>query len=425
MRLGPVRSLTTAIVLAAPVAAWASSFPHEAQLLAPDGAAADSLGVSVSVFGDTAVVGAPMDDTAGGADAGSAYVFVHSGTTWTLEQQLLASDGAAGDNFGLSVSVSGDTVVVGAPMDDTAGGADSGSAYVFVRSGTTWTQQEHFLPADLEAGQSFGISVSVAGDTAVVGGHLDNIGSGFGVGSAYAFVRSGTVWSQQQKLVASDGATDDQFGISVSLSGDTVAIGAFFEDVPFLNEGSVYVFVRTGTTWTLQKKVTADDSEVNDLFGVSVSLSGDTLAVGSVFADTPAGLDSGAAYVFVRNGTIWTQQQKLLGSDIAAGDLFGVSVAVTGDDTVVVGAQDHDTGAGQDAGKAYVFGRRGTVWTEHRTLLPPVGAALDTFGASVSVAGDTVVVGVPFADTPGGADAGSAHVFRGTVPVELETFSVE
>ena len=423
--LSHVRGLTAAMVLAAPVAAWASSFPHEAQLLAPDGAAADSLGISVSVFGDTAVVGAWMDDTAGGADAGSAYVFVRSGTTWTFQQQLLASDGAAGDNFGLSVSVSADTVVVGAPMDDTAGGADSGSAYVFVRSGTTWTQQQQLLPGDLEAGQSFGFSASVDGDTAVVGGHLDNVGGGFGVGSAYAFVRSGTVWSLQQKLVANDGTTDDQFGISVSLSGDSVAIGAFFEDAPFLNEGSTYVFLRTGTTWTLQKKLIADDSEVNDLFGLSVSLSGDTLAVGAVFADTAAGVDSGAAYVFVRSGGLWTQQQKLLGSDTAAGDLFGVSVAVTGDNTVVVGAQDHDTAAGQNVGSAYVFGRFGTVWNEHRKLLAPVGAALDNFGASVTVAGDTVLVGVPFADSPGAADAGSAHVFIGVVPVELQAFTIE
>lgn len=425
MSLGWVRGLTVAMVLAAPMAAWASSFLHEAQLLAADGAAADSFGGSVSALGDTAVVGAPADDTAGGTDAGSAYVFVRSGTTWTFQQQLLAADGAAGDNFGLSVSVSGDTVVVGAPMDDTAAGADSGSAYVFVRSGTTWTQQQQLLPADLEAGQSFGMSATVSGDTAVVGGHLDNVGPGFGVGSAYAFVRSGTVWSQQQKLTAPDGTTDDQFGITVSLSGETVIVGAFFDDAPQLNQGSAYVFVRSGTTWSQQQKLTASDGAFNDLFGLSVTLSGDNAAVGAVFADTPGGVDSGAAYVFVRSGTLWTQQQKLIASDADGSDLFGVALSATGDDTVVVGASDDDTAAGSNAGSAYVFGRVGTVWNEHRRLFAPDAAALDQFGVAVSVAGDTVLIGAPFDDTAGGADAGSAHVFRGLVPVELEKFTVE
>jgi hypothetical protein len=122
---------------------------------------------------------------------------------------------------------------------------------------------------------------------------------------------------------------------------------------------------------------------------------------------------------------VWTQQQKLVASDADADDLFGVSVGVKGDDTVVVGAQDHETGAGQNVGSAYVFGRVGTVWSEHRQLLAPDGGAFDNFGAAVSVAGDTVVIGAPFDDTPGGADAGSAHVFRGLVPVELQAFSVE
>jgi hypothetical protein len=212
----------------------------------------------------------------------------------------------------------------------------------------------------------------------------------------------------------------------VSLSGDTVVVGAFFDDVspPTINEGSAYVFVRSGTTWTQQQKLVASDAAFNDLFGLSVSLSGDTAAVGAVFADTPGGVDSGAAYVFVRSGTVWTQQQKLVGSDTSADDLFGVSVSASGD-AVVVGASDDDTAAGLNVGSAYVFGRSGTVWTEHRRLLAPDAAALDNFGAAVSVAGDTGVVGAPLDDVAGNTDAGSVHVFRGTVPVELQSFSVE
>jgi hypothetical protein len=418
----PRSCLSAAFVLSlVPLPSAASSFIHEAQLLAGDAAPGDSFGASVAVSGDTAVVGAPLDDTAAGAEAGSVYVFLRTGTTWALQQQLFASDGGAGDNFGFSVSVAGDTLVVGAWMDDTAAGADAGSAYVFVRSGSTWTEQQKLLPSDGEVGQSFGASVSLSGETAVVGSPMDNTAGGFAAGSAYAFLRSGTVWTEQQKLLAPDGALGDQFGFSASLSGESVIVGAFFDD---MLRGSAYVFVRSGTTWSMQQKLLAADGVLNDFFGVSVSLSGDTAVAGAVFADTPAGTDSGAAYVFVRSGTVWTQQQKLIGSDTGGSDLFGVAVSVAGDE-VVVGAQDHDTAGGENAGSAYVFGRFGTVWTEHRTLLAPDGGTLDNFGASVSVSGDTVLVGAPFDDTTAGAAAGSAHVFRGVVPVELETFTIE
>ena len=413
-----------ALVLMVPLSAAASSFIHEAQLLAADGAQNDNFGSSVSVSGDTAVVGALADDTGPGADAGSAYVFVRSGTTWTFQQKLQAGDGLAGDNFGLSVSVAGDTVLVGAPLHDGAVGADSGAVYVFVRSGTMWTQQQKLVPADEEPGQNFGMSVSLSGETALVGSHLDNTPAGFGAGSAYAFVRSGTVWTQQQQLVAPDAAVGDQFGISVSLSGDTALVGAYFDSAPALSQGSAYVFVRSGTTWSFQQRLTAADGMFTDLFGVSVSLSGDTGIVGAVFADTPAGTDSGAAYVFVRSGSTWSQQQKLLGSDSAAGDLFGVAVSLAGDEAIV-GASDHDTGAGANAGSAYVFGRFGTVWTEHRTLTAPDAALGDNLGAAVSVSADTVLVAAGADDTPAGPNAGSAHVFRGVVPVELQSFDVE
>lgn len=417
----PCLSAAFALSLVASAAA-ASSFIHEAQLFAGDGAAGDGLGAAVAVFGDTAVVGAPFDDTAGGADAGSAYVFVRSGTAWTFQQQLLAADGAAGDDFGRSVSIVGDTIVVGAPLDDVAANPDQGSAYVFVRSGTTWTQQQQLLPSDGEVGQSFGTSVSLSGETAVVGSHMDNTAAGFAAGSAYVFLRAGTVWAQQQQLLAPDGALGDSFGISVSISGDTALVGAHFDD---MLRGSAYVFVRSGATWSLQQKLTASDALINDFFGVSVALSGDTAVVGAVFADLPGQPDAGAAYVSVRSGTVWVEQQKLIAPGFAASDLFGVSVSITGDDTIVVGASDDDTAAGQNAGSAYVFGQVGGMWTVHRTLAAPDGAALDNFGASVAVAGDTVLAGAPFDDTPGGADAGSAHVFRGVVPVGLTGFSVD
>jgi uncharacterized repeat protein (TIGR01451 family) len=382
---------------------------EQQKLVALDPAGGDNFASSVTISGNTVMAGANLDDTPGGFEAGSAYAFVRSGVTWTQQQKLMSLDVMDGDTLGASVSVSGDTVVVGAPVDDTAGGFDAGSAYVFVRTATTWTEQQKLVAADGTESDLFGTSVAVSGDTLVVGAQFDGNPGGVPVGSAYVFVRSGTTWSQQQELRASDGAFGDAFGSAVSVSGDTIVVGASGDDIAAeADVGSAYVFVRSGTTWTEQQKLLAADGVVNNQLGSSVSFAGDTAVVGApspvIFGDT------GKAYVFVRTGTVWTQQQKLLASDGALNDRFGNSVTLWGD-TVVIGAPLDDTAAGVDAGSAYVIVRAGTTWTEQQKLLPPDGAAGDRFGVSVSALGDTVVVGAELDDTQGGSDAGSAYVF--------------
>src|SRR5439155_1682035 len=195
-----------------------TAWTQQQKVTASDGAAADQFGTSVSLSADTAVVGSPADDLPGAGDAGSGYVFVRTGTTWTQQAKLVASDAATGDLLGQSVAISGDTVVAGAPGDDVPAAVDAGSADVFVRAGTTWTLQPEILPA---AGAPFGSATALSGDTVVLGAPDD----GAGAGSAYVFVRSGTLWSQQQKLLASDGTAGDHLGLSVSLSADTVVVG--------------------------------------------------------------------------------------------------------------------------------------------------------------------------------------------------------
>ena len=213
------------------------------KLTASDGAATDSFGNSVALSGDTALVGALGGDVGAFADQGSAYVFVRSGATWTQQQKLVASDGAYSDQFGVSVALSGDTALVGAPSDQVGVNADQGSAYVFVRSGTIWAEQQKLTASDGAADDLFGIAVTLSGDTALVGAHSDDVGANANQGSAYVFVRSGATWTQQQKLVASDGAYVDQFGVSVALSGDTALVGAHSDDVGAnANQGSAYVF---------------------------------------------------------------------------------------------------------------------------------------------------------------------------------------
>ena len=473
---------------------------QQAYLKASNTGTDDRFGQFVAVSGDTVVVGASHEDSnATGAngdqadnsagDAGAAYVFVRSGTTWTQQAYLKASNTELRDYFGTSLAISGDTVVVGAPFessnatgvngdqaDNSATG--SGAAYVFVRTGTTWTQQAYLKASNTELRDYFGTSLAISGDTVVVGASSED-SSATGVngdqadnsasfaGAAYVFVRSGTIWTQQAYLKASNTDAGDYFGTSVAISGDTVVVGASREDSnatgvngannnSAIDSGAAYVFVRSGTVWTQQAYLKASNTGVRDGFGQSVAVSGDTVVVGAYGeASNATGVNgngannsatgSGAAYVFIRTGTTWTQQAYLKASNTEVGDdSFGISVAVSGD-TVVVGAQQEDsnaTGVNGDqadnsasfAGAAYVFFRSGTTWTQQAYLKASnTGGGDDEFvfgdifGGSVAVSGDTVVVGAFWEDSSATgvngnqADnsafgAGAAYVFTGVGP---------
>jgi hypothetical protein len=384
---------------------------QQAHNFASDGATNENFGYAVAISGDTAIVGAYGDATVAGTNSGSAYIFTRSGTVWTEQQKLTASDGAAFDSFGWSVAISGDTVIVGAYRDTTAAGTFAGSAYIFTRSGTIWTQQQKLTASDGVAFDQLGYSVAISGDTVIVGAYADDTAAGTDAGSAYVFTRSGTIWTEQQKLTASDGAASDSFGYSVAISGDTVIIGAFRDDTAAgTDAGSAYIFTRSGTAWTQQQKLTASDGATDDSFGVSVAISGDTAIVGAPLDDTAAGSNAGSAYVFTRSGGVWTEQQKLTASDGAANDSFGFAVAITGD-TAIVGANADDTAAGANAGSAYVFTRSAGVWTQQQKLIASDGAANDRFGWSVAISGGTIIAGAYFDSTAAGSGAGSTYIF--------------
>ncbi len=382
------------------------------KLTATGGAANDQFGWSVALSGNTAIVGAYSDDVGANADQGSAYVFVRSGTVWTQQAQLNGSGGAANDQFGLSVAISGNTAIVGAYQDNVGANGDQGSAYVFVRSGIVWTQQQQLTASDGAVGDLFGYSVVISGDTAIVGANSDGVGANIDQGSAYIFTRSGIVWTQQAQLTASDGAVGDLFGTSVAISGETAIIGAYTDDVGANgDQGSAYVFVRSGIVWTQQQQLNATGGAANDLFGLSVAISGDTAIVGAPFDDVGANTDQGSAYVFVRSGIVWTQQQQLNASDGAVNDQFGYNVAINGD-TAIVGAPFDDVGATGNQGSAYVFVRSGIVWTQQAQLNASDGGANDFFGRSVAISGDTTIVGA-YGDNVGATgNQGSAYVFR-------------
>ncbi len=388
-----------------PRASTAGNWSETQKLVPPDGVAGAGFGCTASIEGDTALIGAIGDDD-NGDNSGSVYVYIRTGTTWTQQTKLLPSDGAPEEQFGEDVDIEGDVALIGAWFDDD-NGVHSGSAYVFVRTGTTWTQQAKLLPSDGVTDAQFGINVALSGDTALIGANRDD-DNGIRSGAAYVFTRTGTTWTQQAKLIASDGAPEERFGIDVALDGDTALIGSESDDNGNYS-GSVYVFTRTGTTWTQQQKICPSDGAEADWFGFAISLDGDT-ALFAASLDDDNGTDSGSAYVYTRSGTTWTQQQKLLALDGAAGDHFSEQAVSLDGDTALIGAYMDDDG-GSQSGSAYIFTRSGTTWTQQQKILASDGAAGDHFSYwAVSLDGDTAFIGA-WSDDDMGINSGSAYVF--------------
>jgi hypothetical protein len=362
-----------------------TAFLPQTKLTTPAGASGFG---AVALSGTTAVVGARGTLGPAGSFQGSAHVFVQNGATWSLQDNLTASDGAAGDTFGDGVAINGDTVVVGAPTKDVNGISHSGAAYVFVRTGSIWVEQQRLLPPTSSVQAQFGFNVAVEGNTAVVGAPFDGgPGPDFGRGAVYVYVRSGSQWSLQQRLLAPDGTGGDGFGVSVSLNGNTLVAGASVDTVGGrTQQGSAYVFVRSGTTWSFQQQLFAGDGQASDFFGTRVAISGDQALIGAPEHD-PAGLsNAGAAYLFLRVGTAWALERKLTANDGRASDRFGQAVALRGI-TAVIGATIRDDGV------AYVFRRESTGFTQRETLTP--SDPTSRFGSSVALDGSIILVGAP------------------------------
>jgi hypothetical protein len=395
----------------------------------------DRFGWTASICGPTLAIGAPHEDSSAIGingnqgdnsllDSGAVYVFARDGTGWAQQAYVKASNPGTEDYFGWSVAVCGDTLVVGAGYEDSGAtgvngnqgdnSADrAGAAYVFVREGSTWSQQAYLKPANTLADHRFGWSLAISGDTLVVGATGDR-SNATGVngddansdapysGAAYVFVREGSAWSQQAYLKASNTEQYDLFGCQVAISGDTIVVGAQEEDGaasgvngdqhtdPAYEAGAAYVFVREGSTWSQQAYLKASNTDPGDSFGAAVAISGDTVAVGAGGERSNAtgvngnqsdnSLDyAGAVYLFVRDGTTWSQQAYLKASNTQAEDMFA-RVAIAGD-TLVVSADAEDSAATgidgdendntqTEAGAAYVFTRLGTLWTQLAYLKP-------------------------------------------------------
>ncbi len=365
-KLTILAGLVLALALALPGGANAVSFSEVKKLIASDAQGADWFGHSVALSGNNAIVGAHQED-AGGAEAGAAYVFERDQggpTDWGEVKKLTASDAQAGDWFAYSVAISGDTAIVGA-LEWDMGGVHADAAYIFERNRggpATWGEVKKLTASDAQAGDWFGWSVAISGETAIVGA-LEEDAGGARAGAAYVFERDlggpGN-WGEVRKLTASDAQDYDWFGSSVAIHEDTAVVGSDHEGAAGPTAGAAYVFERDQGgpgNWGEVKKLLASDAQAGDRFGRSVTVSEDTAVVGAPWEDS-AGDFAGAAYVFERNrggrGN-WGEVTKLIASDAQETDYFGYSVAVSGD-TAIVGALFEDAG-GPAAGATYVFER--------------------------------------------------------------------
>jgi hypothetical protein len=492
----------------------------EAYLKAPNAEAGDGFG-GVSIDRDTILVGATGDDSlqttitngtlvqvtdqASGNNSGAAYVFRRTGSTWVNEAYLKAPNAELGDNFGRSVGISGNTIVVGADQEDSNqttitngntastdnSATNSGAAYVFRRTGNTWVNEAYLKAPNAELSDSFGRSVAISGDTILVGALAEDsnqttITNGLALigvngllnsGAAYVFRRTGTTWVNEAYLKAPNSGINDNFGFPVAIDGDTILVTARLEDsnqTTITNgttassdnsandSGAVYVFRRTGNTWTNEAYLKAPNADASDQFGQSISISGNTIVAGAASEDSlqttitngtlfqasdqVSNSNSGAAYVFKRKGTTWVNEAYLKAPNAEGvnpnGDNFGGSVSIH-KNTIVVGAsaedslqttitngtlvQASDVGA-TNSGAAYVFKRTRNTWVNEAYLKAPNTEAGDNSSGqfAVSIWGDTIVVGANQEDSNqttitngstvteinSATDSGAVYVFR-------------
>lgn len=442
----------------------AAPYAYQAYLKASNTGANDTFGYSMAVSGNIVVVGARSEDSNAtgvngdqtndlASNSGAVYVFVRSGNTWTQQAYLKASNTEAKDEFGTSVSIYGNTIVVGAPGEDSAAtgvngdqsdnsgvdewGRGPGAAYVFTRTGSIWSQQAYLKASNADGGDTFGVSVAITADTIAVGAtgedssaqglngdQSDN--SGFEVGAAYIFTRNNGVWSQQVYVKSSPvhGHTNewyDNFGAAMAFSGNTLVVGetgSFPTGPGNGNCGAAYVFFRANNVWSEQAQLWSQECGLDEGFGGSVAISGNTIVIGAPGEDSSAtGVngdetddsleDSGAAYVFVRSAGNWQRQAYLKASKPDAWDRFGSAVAIFGN-KIAVGATGEDSKAKGwngnqginamfESGAVYSFARTGTSWNQHGYLKASNTNGKDEFGSYLAISSDdTLFVSAPY-----------------------------
>ncbi len=385
-----------------------SSTPTESKIIASDGAQNDRFGKDVAISGDGLyAIGGATYEADGGSRAGAAYIFVKSGGSWSQQQKIVASDAATEHWFGNAVAINSDGTyaVVGAYQHDIYG-SNAGAAFIFTRSGSTWTQQQRIVSSSFTATGYFGSDVSINSDGTYVA-----VGA-MGENAVEVFTRSGSTWSFQARCQASDGAHNTSFGTTVEISRDGTHL--ITGDNNKAGGGAAYVFTRSGTSWSQQAKLVSTDLESADYFGYDVALNSDgTYAVvGSAFEDTGQ-TSAGSAYVFTRSGSTWTQQAKIQASDVTGSAFFGSGTSMNSNGTfIIVGAY----GLNSRIGSVYIFERSGSTWTQKLKLRGSDATTTYSDGGATNVSmnsdGSVVIYGHYFETVSSVTGVGAAYIYE-------------
>lgn len=401
----PYACIAAALLGVAAVGGTACGQCNPQQLIPADLEDSDEFSRSVDCDGSTLAIGAPLDDVVA-MDAGSVRIFEQQSGVWTQVQLIAPADGLPGDRFGSCVSISGDNLVVGAP-NFSDGGLGRGTVYVYERQGGTWTFADKLLPSELAPGDRLGTSVAVDGDTLVAGAPFDGL-LGPKAGAAYVYQRVGGTWTKIVKLFPTGGDDGDEFGTTVSISGDRMLIGAPRDRVNGIDSGAVHFFARDAQQmWSPDGTVRPPVGSAGFLFGSAIDLDG-TVAVIGAHADNTQDVEAGAAHIFNRATRSWTQTIKLTPADLAADDHFGHAVALYGD-ALLIGTPNQDE-FGNNAGAVYRFQNINGTWQLAQKLSPLELSAGDRFGWSVAL-NDTVLVTSAISAVTNGDITGRAHVF--------------
>ena len=382
------------------------SYAKQQKLLPEDGKVEDHFGYSVAIDGTTALIGSHKTDATGIQDSGAAYVYSLGTAGWQQQAKLVAEPAYVGDTLGGNVALKHHMAMLGVINRDDKG-KDAGAVVAFEKAANSWSQKQILTAIDAKAGDAFGQSIALTEHFLVIGAphsdapHKDS-------GAAYVYVRNKNTWRFQAKLTAKDGNAGDLFGISVAINGDTVLVGADLNDERAENAGAVYVYVFDGKQWVQQAKLMAEDGADTDIFGVRVALFADTALISARRDDIEnVGVDAGSAYIFERTSGEWAQTQKLVAPDGKADDRFARGVALN-NDTALISAMHHDAN-GTNTGALYVFKKQLGQWRYTTKIVADDGAPEDRFGWNVALANKTAIIATPHRDDNGSA-SGAAYV---------------
>lgn len=388
-------AITGLLALVAPTAAAQC---QKAKLAAGDGAPFENYGRSASIDGDYAAVGAPNHTHSTLDQAGAVYVYVRSGSTWSLDAEIIPADSEATDLFGYSVSLNGKRLAIGAIFEDD-NGTDAGAVYVYARDNTLgWVLEQKLLSSAAQDQESFGRDVSLDGNRLVIGSLLGT------TGAAYVFELGMSGWSEIT-FVTPSAAASGLFGESVSLDGDRFIVGARSTDAPVSNAGAVFVFHLTLGGWVEEAYINSPNPTIPGQFGTSVAIDGTRIAVGAPF-ESVSSVSTGRAYTYTLVSGTWTLEHSFTDSGLSSNNQYGRSISLNGVN-LLIGAIAADTSV-SSSGAVFYHQHDGSAWNAMARIEANDASSGQLFGCSVQIRGVRMVIG---AEGDGGVNQGAAYVF--------------